>query len=195
MKGIITAVVAIVFVVIGGVGGHFLKSGSGGEAASTAYDAHAEEGGDSHGDSYGEADDGHGGGHGASDDSHGGDSYGGGGGHGGGYGSGGPAYFKFSREFVVPLMRGERVQSLVILNISLETTSKVSEQLFSIEPKLRDNIMTTLVGLSNDGTTLSLMTNADNYEKVRETVLENLENIVPEGIDNVLILDAAKQDL
>lgn len=105
------------------------------------------------------------------------------------------SYFKFSREFVVPIMRDGTVQSLVILNINLEVDDDASLNLFSMEPKLRDNIMTTLVALSTDGRTFETMTTVDSYESIRAVVLANLSNVTPKGIRNVLILDAAKQDL
>jgi flagellar basal body-associated protein FliL len=116
------------------------------------------------------------------------------GGH-GATGAGEKFYFKFSREFVVPIMTGDRVSELVILNISLETDASVSQTLFSQEPKLRDNIMTTLIALSNDGVTFESMTAVDNYETLRSTILMNLDAVVADGIDNVLILDLAKQEL
>lgn len=189
MKHIIAAIVVIVCIVLGGFGAHFLKSGSGGggEAhASSSSSGHG--GGDSHG-----SDDGHGGGHGASSSSS-------SGGHGGGHGassggSGNVSYYRFSREFVVPILDGDRVASLVILNINLEVDNGISSQLFSQEPKLRDNIMSTLIALSSDGDTFQNITQVESYESVRSMVLMNLKNVVPKGIENVLIVDMAKQDL
>ncbi|MEO1662903.1 MAG: flagellar basal body-associated FliL family protein [Pseudomonadota bacterium] len=109
--------------------------------------------------------------------------------------SGDSAYYKFSREFVVPIMRGGQVNSLVILHISLETDPATSERLFSEEPKLRDNIMTTLIELSNDGRTLIDMTQVNNYETIRAMILMNLQDSISDKIKNVLIGDIAKQDL
>ena len=109
--------------------------------------------------------------------------------------SGDSAYYKFSREFVVPIMRDGQVKSLVILHISLETDSATSDELFSEEPKVRDNIMTTLIGLSNDGRTLEDLTNINHYETMRSMILMNLKDAIAPGIRNVLIVDVAKQDL
>ncbi|MEM1391344.1 MAG: hypothetical protein AAGG45_09705 [Pseudomonadota bacterium] len=103
-------------------------------------------------------------------------------------------YFKFSREFVVPVMRDKRVASLVIININLETSEGAQNNLFSIEPKLRDNIMTTLVKLSNEPGILDSATAYDNYETIRATILKNIGQ-VSNDIENVLILDMAKQEL
>lgn len=110
-------------------------------------------------------------------------------------GSGDVAFFKFSREFVVPIMREGQVKSLVILHITLESDTSVSDKLFTEEPKVRDNIMTTLIGLSNDGRTLEEPTDVNNYETIRAMVLMNLQDAVSDKIKNVLIVDLAKQVL
>ena len=190
MKHIITAIVVIVCIVVGGFGAHFLKSGGGGGGPAHASSGGGAGGGDSHG----------------GDRSHGSEAGHGGGGHGapaassGGHGasggsSGNVSYYRFSREFVVPILDGDRVASLVILNINLEVDNAISSQLFSQEPKLRDNIMSTLIALSSDGDTFQNITRVESYESVRSMVLMNLKNVVPHGIENVLIVDMAKQDL
>ncbi|MEM6410077.1 MAG: hypothetical protein AAF683_00920 [Pseudomonadota bacterium] len=104
-------------------------------------------------------------------------------------------YFSFSREFVVPLMNNGAVESLVLLNLNLEVTPNTSSELFSIEPKLRDNVMSTLITLSNDGITLAEPTRVDSYETIRSLVLANLKDSVSEDIQNVLIVDIAKQQI
>ncbi len=180
MKLILTSLVAIIFVAAGSFAAVVLKTPS---EASAAHDA---DGGDDH------SDDGHGDDHGKKDakksakkDD----------GHGKKDSSGASSYYKFSREFVVPIMKGGQVTSLVILHISLETDSSTSEKLFSEEPKLRDNIMTTLIGLSNDGRTLERPTDINNYETIRSMILMNLKDSIDDGIQNVLIVDMAKQNL
>src|SRR3990167_5954670 len=110
MKNIITAVIAIVCIVAGGVGGHFLKSMSSGSSepkshaekpADEGHGAKAEEQGEKKDDhaKKPEKKDGHGGGDEASTSSD-------------------VVYYKFTREFVVPIIREGRVQSLVILNLN-----------------------------------------------------------------------------
>lgn len=175
MKLVITSVVAIIFIALGSFAGVMFKPAaevsastphSNAEAGDYAGDKKDDHGGDKKGEKYDKA---------AS--------------------SGDSAYYKFSREFVVPIMRGGQVKSLVILHISLETEPSISEQLFTEEPKLRDNIMTTLIGLSNDGRTLEELTNVNNYETIRAMVLMNLNDAISDKIKNVLIVDVAKQDL
>ena len=190
MKHIITALIATACIIAGGVAGHLLRSAS----AKPAGEAHAAE----------KAEKGHGGGkedsH-AKSDAHGkGDSHGkdakGKGGHGKDAASGsGTIYYKFSREFVVPVIRNNHVNSLVILHLSIEADSAISQKLFEMEPKLRDNIMTTLITISNDGRTFETLTDVESYESMRSLILMNLKTAVPSGIHNVLIMDMARQDV
>lgn len=191
MKNIITALVAVICVVIGGVVGHMLRGGGG--ATASAAEVSAKE----HGSEKSEED-----GHGApkekeKKDAHGGDKKAGKDGHGGGSSaSGGSTYFRFSREFVVPIIQNERVASLVILNINIEADAAASDKLFSQEPVLRDVVMTTLIEISGDGRTFQSMTSIENYETVRSLILGNLQKKFPDmGIKNILILDIARQDL
>ncbi|MCF6328399.1 MAG: hypothetical protein L3J02_01175, partial [Henriciella sp.] len=156
MKHIIPALVAIVFIVAGGVGGHFLKSRSGAPATPDGYDKKA----DSHGAKKPKKDNHSKKGKSAKPP------------------SSAVVYYKFSREFVVPIMRDNRVDSLIILNINLEADSKVSQELFSMEPKLRDNIMTTLITLSNDGTTFESFADVESYETIRSMIAQNLKNVI-----------------
>lgn len=177
MKLIITSVVAIIFIALGSFAGVMLKP----VAEVSANTPHADAG-----DYAGDKKDDHGGEKKAAKK---GDKYD------KAASSGESAYYKFSREFVIPIMRGGQVKSLVILHLSLETDPSISEQLFTEEPKLRDNIMTTLIELSNDGRTLEELTTVNNYETIRAMVLMNLNDAVSDQIKNVLIVDVAKQDL
>lgn len=189
MKHIVTALIAIACIVAGGVGGHFLRSmpaaeAHTGEVGETGHgkdkaDAHAKlekaEKKESHGKEA-KGKDSHGKGAAAA-------------------GSSQTIYYKFSREFVVPVIRDNRVSSLVILHLSLEADSSISQKLFEMEPKLRDSIMTTLITISNDGQTFESITDVESYESIRSMILMNLKTVVSSGIHNVLIMDMARQDI
>lgn len=189
MKHLVTALIAVVCIVAGGVVGHFLKGMTGGgsqtaEAASPADTARAAEAKAQKGGKAAESQ----GSKGKAKQSGSGKDH-------AGSASENTTYYKFSREFVVPILRDGRVKGLVILNINLEVDQKISSDLFSLDPKLRDNIMTTLVTLSNDGHTFETITDVESYETIRSMILMNLKNVVPEGVRNVLILDMAKQEV
>lgn len=181
MKLIVTSLVAIIFVAAGSFAAIVLKGAPSADAAPSVETAENKSGDDYAKDDQGDKTD--------KKDAKKGDSYE------SDKSSGSSSYYKFSREFVVPIMRGGQVKSLVILHISLETDSATSEKLFSEEPKLRDNIMTTLISLSNDGRTLERPTEISNYETIRSMILMNLKDSIDSGIKNVLIIDMAKQNL
>tara|TARA_R100000365_G_C2748660_1_gene81078 strand:+ start:6533 stop:7063 length:531 start_codon:yes stop_codon:yes gene_type:complete len=175
MKQIVPAIVALLCILAGGAGGYLMKSGGTSSVSGAAHEDVAK----GHGESK-KADKGH---------DQGGKSQ-----H-GEAASGEVTFYKFTREFVVPMIEDDRVKSLVILNLNLEIDTSISQELFSKEPILRDNIMTTLVKLSSGGKTMDSITDVDNYETLRSMILSNLQNEIPEGIHNVLILDMARQDL
>lgn len=180
MKKILTPILLIVGIFAGSMGANLLK-GSPAEAPAVEDGEHAEgDHGDDHGDDHGKGEK-----HAKKEKKK------------DGYGESGVAYFKFSREFIIPIMHDAEIDSLIILNINLEVDSSVSSQLFTQEPKLRDNIMTTLIELSNDGTTLERIASVESYETVRSMVLKNLKDkeVLGEGILNVLIVDVGKQDV
>ena len=171
MKLIITSVIAIIFVALGSVAGVALKPAVEVAASTSGESGDKAEGASEKKDAAKKPE--------AYDNSRSSDS----------------AFYKFSREFVIPIMRRGQVESLVILHISLETDQSTADDLFSEEPKLRDIIMTTLIALSNDGRTLEDLTSVNNYETIRAMILMNLQDAISDRIRNVLIVDVAKQDL
>lgn len=182
MKHLITALVAVVCVVLGGVFGHMLRGG--GESASAASSIEAEAAAGEEGNAA------------AKEGAHASGKAKASGNSGSASGSAAAAYFRFSREFVVPVIERERVVSLVILNINIEVDSASSSKLFSEEPVLRDVVMTTLIEISGDGRTFQSMTSIENYETIRSMILAALQKKYPSmGIRNVLILDMARQDI
>ena len=135
MKLILTSIVAIIFIALGSFAGVMLKTPSSAAAAGA-------EKAESEGDYADKKDD-------KKKDDKGGDKkdakkddkYAKSG------GSGSTEYYKFSREFVVPVMRNDQVKSLVILHINLEASSSTVEDLFSQAlPVLGSSLV--LVGVS-----------------------------------------------
>lgn len=179
MKSIITAAIVGVGAAAGTFGASLLTSTAPAETHSPASDT-----GDGKADSHAK-DDGHGKADKHGDNGHGKEAK----------SDGSTSFFNFSREFVVPLLSDGQVDSLVIINISLEVSSGISSKMFSMEPKVRDNIMTTLVALSSDDETFRQLTTVRNYENIRSLVLANLREEISRDIQSVLIMDIARQDI
>ena len=113
---------------------------------------------------------------------------------GGDYDTGGIAYLKFKRQFVVPVLERGRIDSLVIMNFNIELNDEAPDNVYSYEPKLRDAFMRELLSLSNDGMFGDQLTSPETYDVIREKILGASYSVVPSGIKDILILDIARQD-
>ena len=110
------------------------------------------------------------------------------------YASNDVSFFKFKRQFVVPVMTRGKIAALVIMNLSLELNSEIPENIYTLEPKLRDALTRELLSLSNKGVFGANLTSAESYEDVRRTLLSAVTAVTPEGIQDILILDIARQE-
>ena len=104
------------------------------------------------------------------------------------------SYLKFKRQFVVPVMTRGKIDALVIMNLNLELTPDAPDNAYTLEPKLRDAITRELLTLSNDGVFGANLTSAESYENVRRTLLTAAKTVLPDGIQDILILDIARQE-
>lgn len=183
IKSLVKNAVLIVAVIAGAVGASFLKSNSDAKATG-GHDASASKSSD-HGDKSkkskkdshdkksksGDKKDGSGGSDGSTID-----------------------YLKFKRQFVIPVMKDNKIQSLVIMNFNIELNDDAPSNSFTFEPKLRDAYMRDLLNLSNEGVFDDDLTSPETFEYIRETLLGSSRKIMPKGVQNILILDIAKRD-
>lgn len=169
VKGILKIVVLIVAVVAGGMGASFYKSVSASDTPGHETESHGEK--DSH-DKSKKSDDGHD----KSSD------------------SGTTSYMKFKRQFVIPVMKDNKIESLVIMNFNIEMNDAAPENSFNQEPKLRDAFMRSLLNLSNEGVFDDDLTSPETFDYIRETLVGAARGILSQGVENVLILDVAKRD-
>ncbi len=103
-------------------------------------------------------------------------------------------YMKFKRQFVVPIMDKGKIHSLVILNINLELDKSAPQSAYTLEPKLRDAIMRELLALSHQGAFSDDLTSSATYDKLRASLLAASQEVLKKGVKNVLILDLMRQD-
>lgn len=192
IKNLLGSAFLIVAVVGGAVAGDFVKNRPAGENASyeaktSKKGAHGKKDSDSKADSHGKKDKKHK----KADKKKGkGDKKG----YDGGGSLDGPSYLKFKRQFVVPVVKGRQIEALVIMNLNYELDEDAPDNVYSFEPKLRDAIVRELLTLSDEGIFSNDLTTPQNYELLRSTLLKAGQDVVPEGIKDVLILDIARQD-
>ena len=110
------------------------------------------------------------------------------------YGSDEISFYKFKRQFVVPVMTQGKIEALVIMNLSLELNSNAPDNVYTLEPKFRDALTRELLRLSNKGVFGDALTSVESYEDIRSTLLSAIKSVVTEGIEDILILDIARQE-
>ncbi len=105
-----------------------------------------------------------------------------------------PEYVRMNNQFVVPVLEGGQVVSLVILSLSLEVTPGSSQEIYAREPKLRDAFLRVLFDHANAGGFRGSFTDGANLTLLRNALMEQARTICGEQVRDVLISDIARQD-
>ena len=105
-----------------------------------------------------------------------------------------PEFVKLNNQFVVPLVKEQRVTGMVILALSLEVDQGVTPEVFAREPKLRDGFLQVLFQHANAGGFDGSFTDSDNLILLRRALLEAAQKTLGDKVSDVLISDIARQD-
>lgn len=103
-------------------------------------------------------------------------------------------YFKMNNQFVVPVIKQDQVQALVVLSLSIEVPVGQREVIYSKEPKLRDSFLQVLFDHANVGGFDGAFTNANNLAVLRRALREIAQRDMGEQVSDVLIVEIARQD-
>ena len=103
-------------------------------------------------------------------------------------------FVKLNNQFVVPVVQNERVASLVVMSLSLETSVSMSDRIFAREPKLRDSFLRVLFDHANVGGFDGAFTQSDTLDVLRSSLKDVARKELGDEILSVLITDIARQD-
>ena len=103
-------------------------------------------------------------------------------------------YVKMNNQFVVPVVKGDSVQALVVMSLSLEVPAGQKDAIYSREPKLRDSFLQVMFDNANLGGFDGAFTNANNLDVLRNALREVAQKDMGEQISDVLIVEIARQD-
>jgi hypothetical protein len=101
---------------------------------------------------------------------------------------------RLSNQFVVPVVRDERVAAMVVLALSIEVTAGMTSTVFENEPKLRDALLLVLFDHANAGGFDGPFTELSNLETLRNALREAARQELGDDVVDVLITDLARQD-
>lgn len=104
------------------------------------------------------------------------------------------AYVKLNNQFVVPVVEDDRVTSLVVLSISLETTPDQTENLYAREPKIRDEFLRVLFDHAYSGGFDGAFTASPNLDHLSAQLLTAVRRTTKSTVTDVLITDILRQD-
>lgn len=104
-------------------------------------------------------------------------------------------YMKLNNQFIVPLISGDDVTSMVIVSLSLEISLGRQEAIYAIEPKLRDAFLRVLFDHASlggfDGNFLSHL----GLDTLRLALREIGQRTAGPVLHDVLIVDLVKQSI
>ncbi|MBL8561434.1 MAG: flagellar basal body-associated FliL family protein [Gemmobacter sp.] len=105
-----------------------------------------------------------------------------------------PEYVKMSNQFIIPLLTDGKIDSIIVMALSLEAKPGSADAIYAVEPKLRDTFLQILFDHANSGGFRGSFTESTALTRLREQLLEAAEKIMPEVITDVLITDIGRQD-
>jgi flagellar protein FliL len=103
-------------------------------------------------------------------------------------------YVKMNNQFVVPVVKGDKVEALVVLSLSLEVPAGQKDSFYAREPKLRDSFLQVLFDHANIGGFDGAFTNANNLDVLRRALREIARKDMGDRVKDVLIVEIARQD-
>lgn len=107
---------------------------------------------------------------------------------------GGDEYAKFSNPFIIPLIDGARIDSIVVISLAIEAKQGGVEQVYEMEPKLRDAFLSVMFDHANTGGFRGAFTDGQNLERLRRQLRDVAIKVMPDTVKNVLITDIGRRD-
>ncbi|MHA3978326.1 flagellar basal body-associated FliL family protein [Halovulum sp. GXIMD14794] len=101
----------------------------------------------------------------------------------------------FGRQFVVPIVKDDRVQALVVATLSVEMAEGEGEKAYAREPKLRDAFLNVLFVHAHSGGFDGAFTSRSAMADLKGRLVETAKPILGKGFRDVLITEIVRQDL
>lgn len=103
-------------------------------------------------------------------------------------------FVKLNNQFIVPVVINGRVNSLVVMSISLQVETGTREAVFAREPKLRDAFLQVMFDHANAGGFDGTFTTSEKLRGLRNALLEAAQKALGDTVSDILIVDLVRQD-
>jgi hypothetical protein len=104
-------------------------------------------------------------------------------------------YVRLKNQFVVPIVDGEAVKSLVVVSISLEMHLGYSDVVHTREPKLRDLFLRALFKQAQSGAFTGVFTASHFMTDLRKNLYFAARQVLGETVNDVLITEIVRKDV
>lgn len=104
------------------------------------------------------------------------------------------AFFQFPKQFFVPIMRGNTMDSVMILSLTVEYEKPNEEEVFKMEHRLRDAFLRSLMIYANTGGFDGNFTADAHMGRLKESLVTTAKKTVGAPVVDVLIEDIARQE-
>jgi hypothetical protein len=103
-------------------------------------------------------------------------------------------FIDMERKFVVPLVRGNRVRSLLVVGLQLEVTSSAETKAQEFKPKIRDLFLDTLFAMAVAGSFDGDLYSNNVQSEMRARLLEAATQVLQDDVKGILIGELLRQD-
>jgi len=104
------------------------------------------------------------------------------------------AFIDMERKFVVPLVRGNRVRSLVVVDLRLEVRAGAENRALALKPKVRDAFLDTLYAMAVAGAFDGDLYSNNVQDDMRARLLQAARQVLQDDASAVLIGELLRQD-
>lgn len=104
-------------------------------------------------------------------------------------------YVKLNKQFVVPVLKNEKVSALIVLSVTIEAEPGFSDSVYQQEPKLRDLLLQVLFEHAHSGGFDGVFTADYVMADLRGSMLETMQRQLGPAVHDVLITDIVRRDL
>lgn len=107
----------------------------------------------------------------------------------------GAEYVKLDRQFVVPVVTSDKVESMIVISLAIEMSSGGSDIVFKHEPRLRDEFLRVLFIHAQSGGFSGVFTQPHLLDDLRASLESAARMVLGSGARSVLLTNIVRKDL
>ena len=104
-------------------------------------------------------------------------------------------FVKLNNQFIIPVLKDGRVNSMVVISLTVEAPPGSREEIYAREPRLRGEFLQVMFDHANAGGFDGTFTTSNNLDALRTALRETGMHQLGDIVQDVLVTDIARQDL